>query len=184
MNNDEANYRAFLEGDIAGFENLVLTYKDSLIYFIQRYVKDFDTAEDLAQDAFVDVYLYKERYTFRVSFKTYLYTIGRNKAVDYIRKNRRLVLMGDEESDEIEAEGQSMEDRIVTQETNQTVRRALRKLKPDYQAAIELIDLEEMSYADAAGILRKTLPQMKILIFRARKSLKKQLESEGYVHEN
>ncbi len=184
MNNDEANYRAFLEGDIDGFENLVLTHKDSLIYFIHRYVKDLDTAEDLAQDAFVDVYVYKERYTFRVSFKTYLFTIGRNKAIDYIRKHRRLVLMGDEENDDIEAEGQNPEEQIVAQETSQTVRRALRKLKPDYQAAIELIDLEEMSYADAAKILNKTLPQMKILIFRARKSLKKQLESEGYRYEN
>lgn len=71
MEEDKTYYQAFLNGEIQGFEQLVLKYKDHVIYFINRYVKDIHIAEDLAQDAFVDVYLYKERYQFSYGFKTY-----------------------------------------------------------------------------------------------------------------
>ena len=92
-NTEEQKYRSFLEGDMESFEWLVIEYKDSLIYFISRYVKDVAAAEDLAQDAFVEVLVHKERYNFRTSFKTWLFTIGRNKAVDYIRKYNRVSLV-------------------------------------------------------------------------------------------
>ena len=62
MNTDWECYEAFLAGNIEGFEQLVLRYKNPLIYFLCRYVEDVMTAEDLAQDAFVEVYVHKERF--------------------------------------------------------------------------------------------------------------------------
>lgn len=169
---DKKDYESFLMGDLSGFERLVLRYKNSLIYFIHRYIKDITMAEDLAQDAFVEVYVHKERYRLDVSFKTYLYTIGRNKAVDYIRKNSRLIFIDEypEEADE-----QELENKVVYEEEKKKLHQALKGLKKEYQAAITLIDLEEMTYAQAAKILNKTEVQMKVLIHRARKSLAKKL---------
>ena len=74
---DNLNYKKFLDGNLEGFENLVIKYKDNLIFFILKYIKDINLAEDIVQDAFVDIYIYKERYNFKSSFKTYLFTIGR-----------------------------------------------------------------------------------------------------------
>ena len=53
-------------------------YKDGLIQFINRYVRDLYQSEDLAQDVFVEVLLHPGRYRVGTSFKTYIYTIGHN----------------------------------------------------------------------------------------------------------
>lgn len=172
---DQKDYRSFLMGDLDGFERLVLRYKDSLIYFIHRYIKDITMAEDLAQDAFVEVYVHKERYRPEVSFKTYLYTIGRNKAIDYIRKNSRLIFVDEypEAADE-----QELENKVIYEEEKKRLHQALKGLKKEYQAVITLIDFEEMTYAQAAKVLNKTETQIKVLIHRARKRLAKNLGEE------
>lgn len=174
---DQKDYQDFLNGDNLGFERLVLRYKDALIYFIHRYIKDITMAEDLAQDAFVEVFVHKERYRSNTSFKTYLYTIGRNKAVDYIRKNSRLLFV--DEYPDAQAEELELTERVIREEEKKRLHLAIQDLKKEYQAAITLVDLEEMSYAEAARILNKTESQMKILIYRARKSLAKKLEGMG-----
>ena len=93
MLEDEKDYSVFLSGDNAGFERLVIRYKDGLIYYLNKIIKNITIAEDLAQDAFVEVYVHKERFVpGKASFKTYLYTIGHHKAVDYVRKNQRFLL--------------------------------------------------------------------------------------------
>ena len=72
---------------------------------------------------------------------------------------------------------------MLQKEQSKVLAAAMKQLKQEYQLVITLIDLEEMSYADAAKVLQKTLPQIKVLLHRARKALARQLEREGYVHE-
>ncbi len=179
---DKLYYQNFLGGDKEAFEKLVIKHKDHLIYFIHRFVNNLVIAEDLAQDAFVEVLIHKDRYHFQVSFKTYLFTIGRNKAIDYIRKNKRMILVEDypESCDEINR----LEENLIRKEERKLIVSAMRKLKPDYQLAISLIDFEEMTYAEAGRVLKKNDAQIKVLIYRARKSLAKLMEKEGYSYEN
>lgn len=181
---DKERYKRFLEGDINGFEELVLEYKNLLIYFLNRYVQDLNIAEDIAQDAFVDVYVYKERYNGRTSFKTYLFTIGRNKAIDYIRKNKHMQSTVDiEEQAEISSEEIKLIDYVIQKENKEIIDHALERMKKEYARVIILIDLEEFSYKEAAKVLNKTIAQIKVLIHRARKSLRKVLEEEGFTYE-
>lgn len=175
---DERNYRMFLEGDNQGFENLVLEYKDSLIYFINRYIQDLFLAEDLAQDAFVEIYVHKERFQFLVSFKTYLFSIGKHKAIDYIRKHGRVIPV---EEYPWKSEEQGLEEKLIQEEEKRLLYQTIKQLKPDYQAALYLIDYERHSYAETAKILHKTEGQIKILIYRARKALAKQLKKGGVI---
>ena len=182
MYTDWECYEAFLAGNMEGFEQLVLRYKNPLIYFLCRYVEDVMTAEDLAQDAFVEVYVHKDRFDKEKNFKTYLFTIGRNKAVDFLRKNKDVTALMDELPEQ-EDEAQELERLVLQKEQSKVLAKAMKQLKQEYQLVITLIDLEEMSYADAAKVLQKTLPQIKVLLHRARKALARQLEREGYVHE-
>ena len=106
MLDDEKDYRTFLAGDNAGFESLVIRYKDGLIYYLNKIIKKITIAEDLAQDAFVEIYVHKERFVpGKASFKTYLYTIGHHKAVDYVRKFQREVLTDFTEEEETAVSG-------------------------------------------------------------------------------
>lgn len=176
MNTEEQQYQRFLEGDKKAFEYLVLQYKDHLIYFINGYVMNIHTAEDIAQDVFVDIYINKERYHFRCRFKTYLYTIARNKAVDYIRKQGRQIPMVDmERLHEEQIEEESLLEQLIWKEERQQLLDAIKTLNSNYQALIVLIDLEGLSYQEAGKVLHKTVPQIKVSLHRARKALKERL---------
>lgn len=181
---DKERYKRFINGDIEGFEELVLAYKNMLIYFLNRYLQDLNIAEDIAQDAFVDVYVYKERYNGKTSFKTYLFTIGRNKAIDYIRKNKQMqYTVNIEEQTEISSDEDELIDYIIQQENKGLIAHTLERMKEEYARVLILIDFEDFSYKEAADVLGKTTSQVKVLIHRARKSLRKMLEEEGFTYE-
>ena len=188
MVQDEQDYNAFLGGDQAGFERLVLRYKDGLIQFINRYVRDLYQSEDLAQDVFVEVLLHPGRYRVGTSFKTYIYTIGHNRAVDYIRKNARITYVGEyeetstgEQHELLVQEEALLEEKVIKEEEKRILYHTIAKLKPEYGNALYLIDIAGLSYADTAKVLKKSEGQVKILIHRARKKLKQKLEEEGNV---
>lgn len=177
---DKELYKLFVDGDNSAFETLVLNHKDNLIYFLKRYVQDVHTCEDIAQDTFAAIFVYKDRYNYETAFKTYLYAIARNKALDHIRKYSRF---GAFETDEFATDDDELFERVVRDSEKVMVHKAIDKLKPEYQRTILLVDIEGMTYKDAADILDKTIPQMKVLVFRARKALKNMLEKEGYIYE-
>ena len=101
--------------------------------------------------------------------------------MDYIRKYNRVSLV--EEYPEEASEEELLEDRVIRKEEKRELYQALKSLKEEYQQALYLIDLEEMSYSQAAEIMGKSQAQIKILIFRARKALKKVLGREGLADE-
>ena len=86
----EEAYMRFLSGEMDAFEIIVKELQMPLIHFINRYIGNTSIAEDLAEDVFVEILLHRDRYNFKVKLKTYLFTIARNTAIDYIRKNKRL----------------------------------------------------------------------------------------------
>lgn len=180
MLEDEKDYSEFLAGDNAGFERLVIRYKDGLIYYLNKIIKNITIAEDLAQDAFVEVYVHKERYVpGKASFKTYLYTIGHHKAVDYVRKNQREILTDfGEESGTMSGE-ESPEVHLLEQEGKEELYRAMKTLKEEYQKILVLTELEGMKLKDAAKVMGKTEPQVKVLAHRARKALLLKLQDES-----
>lgn len=180
MLEDEKDYSEFLAGDNAGFERLVIRYKDGLIYYLNKIIKNMTIAEDLAQDAFVEVYVHKERFVpGKASFKTYLYTIGHHKAVDYVRKAKREVLTdfyAEEETTKAGMDGP--ESQLLEKEGKEELYRALECLKEEYQRVLILTELEGMKLKDAAKVMGKTEPQAKVLAHRARKALLLQLQNK------
>ena len=179
MDLDKELYHRFLEGDIAAFEELVIKHKNGLIFFIERYIKDFHQAEDIAQEVFAQVFAFKERYNFKYSFSTYIYTLARNRAVDYLRKSSRIKLMVNEDQEYIE-DSLIIEEAVIKKQEQRQVMEALKTLKGEYQGAIYLVDFMGLSYGEAAVILGKSTPQFKILLYRARQGLKHKLQKEGF----
>ena len=59
----------------------------------------------------------------------------------------------------------------------------MRRLKPEYQQVLWLVYFEELSNKDAARIMKKSVRSVESLLYRARKSLRSQLEMEGFDNE-
>ena len=88
MDNGASSYRRFLSGDESAFDEIMKELFDSLVFFIDRYVHDVHTAEDIAIDVFSDLIVHKHRYNFKVTLKTYLFMLGRSRALNYIKRRK------------------------------------------------------------------------------------------------
>ncbi len=90
MDNGAGSYRRFRdEGDENGLAEIIRDHSDGLILYINSIVGNIHTAEDLAEDTFVFLGTKKPKDNGKASFRTWLYTIGRNKAIDYLRRNSK-----------------------------------------------------------------------------------------------
>ncbi len=174
MDNGACSYRRYLEGDEAAFEEIVNELFDNLVFFINRYVHDLPTAEDLAIDTFTELIVHKHRYDFRVSLKTYLFMIGRSRALTFVKRRKPAT--------PLEAIGEpadhSFEDVLLREEKKQIVSAALAQLPEDMRIAVHLIYFEELSYEDAARVMKKTKKQLDNLLYRAKKELRFILRKE------
>ena len=183
MDNGASSYRRFIDGDKSAFEELVDLYREPLIFFIYRYTENVEAAEELAEDVFVELIIHPERYDFRASLKTYIFSIGRNKAVDYLRKRSRLTLVGEENLEEI-ADLKTLEDHVIRGEENRQLSRALGIIKEEYRTALHLVYIEELSYDEAGKIMKKSRKQVENLVYRGKKAVKAILEKEGFNFED
>lgn len=175
MDNDKVLMERFKQGEKEAFEELMIHYRHSAIGFAQRFIHDAYMAEDIVQEAFAYVYVFRDRYDSKYSFKTYLYTIIRNKSIDYLRKKKEVSLY----DESLITSSEMVEEALLRRDTVDCVNRNIRKLKADYKAVLHLIDYEELTYKEAAKIMGKNTASIKILIYRARKKLRSLIEKEG-----
>ena len=183
MDNGESSYRRFLAGDDNGMAELVSEFRDGLMLYLRSYTDDIGTAEDCVQDTFIRLAVKKPKFNGKSSFKTWLYTIGRNITVDHKRHNRhnRDVSLDDYSclSDETNLEQSYL---ITEQKIN--LRHAICRLKEDYQQVLYLTYFEDFSNEETARITGRSRKQIENLLYNARKALKTELEKEGFSYEN
>ncbi len=174
LNEDSHLIKKFQAGDNESFEKLIIKHRGKALSFAQRYVHDPYEAEDIVQESFADIYVYRERYKNTYSYKTYLFTIIRNKSIDYIRKSKNIYAY-ENYNEKLEA---TPEEKYLEKEKNNLVRDMVNELRDDYKTIIYLIEYYDFSYDEASKIMGKNLGQIKILVYRARKKLKTMLEKE------
>lgn len=176
MDNGASSYLRFLNDDLSGFVEIVEEYKDGLMLFIDSFINDIHISEEAADETFLKLYVKKPRYKSEYSFKTWLYTIGKNTAVNYLKSLKRKNTSPIEDyyyiSDETDIEAEYIKD-----EQNRAVRQAIRGLKKEYAQVIYLVFFEGLSNSEAAEIMGKSNRQVSDLIYRAKKALSVELES-------
>ena len=177
------SYRRYLDGDDEGLSEIVHEYSDGLILYLNGIVNNIDLAEELMEETLFKIVTGRPRFVSRHSFKTWLYTIGRNVAIDYLRrqaKHNRIeaTLIHEVSQDELDFE------RIyLLEERRIKLYRALRNLPADYRQVLWLVYLDGMSHTEAGAVMHKNQRQMKNLMYRAKIALKSQLDQEGFVYE-
>lgn len=153
-------------------EQLLKLYRPGLIFFIQRFVGDPETAEDLAIDSFLELLVHPLRYNGRSSIKTYLFMIGRSKALNYIKRRARF---SPEPIPEDYPSDTSLEEQFLADERRKALHKALNTLPEEMRTAIHLVYFEELTYRQTAQVMKKTEKQVDNLIYRAKNALRTQL---------
>lgn len=170
---DEASllYKRFLSGDREALAKLVEEFGDPLLHFINSYVRDFHLAEDLMEDCFVELLVKKPNFRGESQFKTYLFRIGKNKALNQLKHSRLLTWVSDDDAVNELRQDPIGADTLIQDEKEQQIRDAIAGLPPDYARAVYLIYFEELSYEEAAKVMGKTKKQIDNYIYRAKKQL-------------
>lgn len=86
---DEQLLEDYRSGDAAALRTIIERHHDALMRFLARFLGDRQAAEDVFQDAFLQVHLSADSFDTSRRFKPWLFTIAANKARDYLRKHRR-----------------------------------------------------------------------------------------------
>ncbi len=176
MEDTKLLYQEFLSGNKEAFDKIMDLYMENLTYFLQRYVGKIDVAQDLAQDVFVYILLNPNKYDFGYSLKTYLYTIGKSRALNYLKKEKKVLFLNEEIIYDVD---EDLEEVIFRNEKVRNLKSDINKLSKDYQVALYLADIEELPYKEICKILKRPISQVKMTIYRARKKLKLILEEES-----
>ena len=174
-------------GSELAFVCLVDRYKNRLQNVIFRYVRDYQRSEDLAQEAFVRVYLHRERYRKTGKFSTWIFTIAVNLAKNEIRRKVRLrnvfsLEQMEETTGSIEPQmrndDQPPTDRLIERDqTSRLVEQAIRRLPDVYREALVLRDIEGLSYEEIGEVLGVPGGTVRSRINRARLMLKEKLKT-------
>ena len=179
MDTGASSYRRYLDGDEGAFEQIVKEYFDNLVFFIDGYVHDPAAAEDIAIDTFSDLIVHKRRYNFSVTLKTYLFMIGRSRALNYIKRRGKLSTVSLSEAGDIPDESASLEQIFFMDQRKKAIHKALDRLSGDLGEVVRLVYFEELTCQEAAKVMKKNVKQVYNLLYRAKESLRTILNEEG-----
>src|SRR5215469_9266879 len=173
-------------GDRAAFAELVDKYKQPVMNFIYRRLRDEAESEDLAQNFFLQVYKSRSRYKQTAKFSTWLFTIARNLCLNELRRRSRHPAESFEEShpENEDQPARQFEDKsqlvaheeVLRGELAEKIEEALSELPENQRSAILLCRQDDLSYEEIARILRCSLSATKSLIHRGRETLKEKLK--------
>lgn len=183
MDSGAKNYLRFLEGDDEGIGEIIREYRDGLMMFLNGYVKNIHTAEELTEDTFFKLVVKKPKYKGDYSFKTWLYTIGRNETVNYLKRRKRFSDKPFEDYENLLRDEENLEKLYFAEERKIAVHSSLEKLNEDYRQVLYLTAFEELTNGEAAKVMKKNKRQIENLVYRAKKALRKELEKEGFAYE-
>ena len=181
MLSDYELYGRFLAGDTTSYDELMIRYGDHLVYYINGYIHDWQSAEDLMIEAFARIMVKKPKLR-TGNFKAYLFKTARNLTIRHHEKKCRvqdfsLENMIGEIPDDI-----LTEDALQEREKEQILHMCLEKTDPQLREAIWLIYFENMSYKDAAAVMGVNIKKVDHLLERGKKKLREELTKEGVIN--
>jgi RNA polymerase sigma-70 factor (ECF subfamily) len=160
-------------GDRDAFGELVRRYERRLLRLISRFVPDFELARDLTQETFLRVYERLDQFDPSRRFGPWLFRIGVNLTLDYLRRRKRRVrwsLFSDAPADR--PPDPSTPDPRQALDVSQEVQAVLDELPEKYRSVLVLRDLENFSTSEVAAILNRKEATIRWRLAEARNRFK------------
>lgn len=172
-----------LAGDQSAYRDLMERHKSTIFHIIMKIIRDNDIAADLVQETFMKAFTSLKTYRSEYRFSTWLYRIGANCAIDFLRKQRikTLSLNTPIETRDGQAEFDVPDDSfnperdLIEQQRKLSINEAIDGLPDKYQKVIIYRHKDNKSYEEIADALNIPIGTVKARIFRARELLKKKL---------
>ncbi len=164
-------------GNESAYANLFDEYYRPLSVFATKYVQDLETAKEIVQELFVNIYENRQSFQISTSIKSYLYQSVRNRCINHIkhkeveRKHRQLVISDKEPSEDLES-------MIYSIELEDKIFRVISKLQPQCQNIFKLSRVRGLKNKEISHKLQISIRTVETQISKALKELRKNLGAD------
>ncbi len=159
-------------GDMASFQEIYKAASGFVYNVALRITNNRQDAEDVTQDVFLKVHKNLNNFQFRSSFKTWLYRIAVNSAINTTNRSSKELSRRVDFDKAIESQASAPAENLLDKEFNESkVQSLLDKLNPDQRACVVLREIENLSYEEIARALKINLNTVRSRLKRAREML-------------
>lgn len=168
-----------LAGDRNAFSMLVRRHQHALYRYLVRMVGSPDDALELTQDAFVRAWQALPQWKPSARFRTWLFSIGRNAALDLLRRRGTVEFVPLDDAIEGVYGGAGPEQQAQATQELRRLEAGLARLTPEHREVLLLREIEDMSYEEIGRVLSLSEGTVKSRLARARAALIEQTRSDA-----
>ena len=158
-------------GDHAAFAELVRRHQDAVYRFVLRMVRSRDEALEIAQDAFLRAWEALPQWQPEAQFRTWLFRIASNAALDALRRRRVVGFVPFEETFDAPSADPDPAKRLELKQEIVALEASLARLSPEHREILLLREVEDMSYEEIGAVLNLSEGTVKSRLARARAGL-------------
>jgi RNA polymerase sigma factor (sigma-70 family) len=170
-------------GSESAFKTLVETHQKRVYNTVLAIVQNFEEAEDVSQEVFIEVYQSVHKFRGESKISTWLYRIATTKALEEIRKKKaqkRFAFFTNLFNDNNEVLHETVEFEhpgvvLENKERSKQLFKAINQLPDNQKIAYTLCNIEGLSYQEITEVMEVSLSSVESLLFRAKSNLKKSL---------
>ena len=178
MSDDDRLYEEFLHGKTESYDELMIRYGDKLTLYLKGYLASYEDAEDVMIEAFSRIMIKKPKIE-KGNFKVYLFRTAHNLVANFYRHFDKIDIVDIEDlENEIRGE-ESPENGYMSEEKKRILHLCLERLDAQTREAFFLVYFEDMSYEQAAGVMKVNVKKINNLLTRGKERLRKELAKEG-----
>jgi RNA polymerase sigma-70 factor (ECF subfamily) len=167
-------------GSTDAFEELIRVFDSRLQYYVRRFVKDYDLADEIVQSTWAEAYFGLKKLKVPQAFTSWLYRILKRQMSTALKKRSLYASIFPTAIDELNFEpAAEIPDAMFTAELAKMIHDALDRLSPERREVLVLRFIEEMDYESIAGVVGVSLGTIKSRIFYGKRDLKAIIEKIG-----
>ena len=178
MNSEKSLINLVKKGDKKAYEVLVLQYQDRLVFSVYKFLKDYELAQDIAQEAFVKAFKNIEKFRGDSSFYTWIYRIAINTAKNLLSSKARSSEVYDDEIMELKLSESAVttenpENILEAEELRSKMMDAIQSLPDDIRTTLSLREFDGLSYEEIAKVQNCPIGTVRSRIHKGREILDK-----------
>ncbi|MDA8120934.1 MAG: sigma-70 family RNA polymerase sigma factor [Deltaproteobacteria bacterium] len=176
FDDDSRLARKAQRGDRQAFEVILSRYERPIFSFIYHFFRNPALCEDLTQETFLRAFRFIKSFRTKEKLSTWLFSIAKNLCIDELRRMRKGTTVGIDgvDPEELVAEGGVANDPLdatIHLQEGDIVQRSIARLPEKYRICIILFYFNELSYEEISSVMKISLSNTKILLFRGKKML-------------
>jgi RNA polymerase sigma-70 factor (ECF subfamily) len=160
------------------FQAIYKQYYNQLLFLAKKYVKETEDAEEVLSEVFLKLWNKRKEISINTSFHNYLYTSVRNKALDFLRKNKNRTFESDDYASQIPCGAVGPDELIDSEDLFNRIENAIEELPEKRRQIFKMSRTEGLKYCEIAEKLGVSIKTVETQMGRSLKYLREKFEVE------